>query len=130
MRIITDQLSPVGQLQVNTALAVMDVLDEHLLRLRRRIVTTAEQVAWAQALRQAIYGVGPMTALTLVSWPGGANRCTSSRTASGSAWTSSCIPPTANAAPGSCPGKAREVLRWLLCEAAKTSARSSVSTDA
>jgi transposase len=37
--IIADQLSPIGRLQVNTALAVMDALDEHLLRVhhgRRR----------------------------------------------------------------------------------------------
>src|SRR6266545_3000428 len=87
-RIVADQLSPVGRLQVNTALAVMDALDEHLARLRRRIVATAEHVAGAQALRQAIYGVGPMTALALLSWLG------------------------------------PEVLRWLLFEAAKTSARS------
>ncbi len=108
-RIVADQLSPVGRLQVNTALAVMDALDEHLARLRRRIVATAEHVAGAQALRQAIYGVGPMTALALVSWLGGANRFTSSRKAVrfvGLDITGT--PPTANADPDGCPGRARK----------------------
>jgi transposase len=40
-RIVSEQLSPAGRLQVNTALSVMDALDEHLGRLRQRIVATA-----------------------------------------------------------------------------------------
>jgi transposase len=124
MRIITEQLSPVGQLQVNTALAVMDALDEHLLRLRRRIVTTAEQVAGAQALKQAIYGVGPMTALALVSWLGGANRFTSSRKAVRFAGLDITVHSSdGKRSPGRLSRQGPEVLRWLLFEAAKTSAR-------
>jgi hypothetical protein len=49
-------------------------LDEHLSRLRRRIVATARHVNGARALMDAIYGVGPMTSLALVCWLGGANR--------------------------------------------------------
>src|SRR3954463_15286991 len=42
--IIDQQLSISGRLQVNTALAIMDVLAEHLERLRRRLLTTARGV--------------------------------------------------------------------------------------
>jgi transposase len=79
--IVAEQLSPMGRLQVNTALSVMEALDEHLDRLRRRIVATARHVAGARALTEAIYGVGPMTSLALVAWLGGANRFSSSRKA-------------------------------------------------
>jgi hypothetical protein len=55
---VQEQLSPVGRLQVYTALSVMEALDEHLSRLRRRIVATARHVAGARALMDAIYGSG------------------------------------------------------------------------
>jgi len=61
--IVEEQLSPVGRLQVNTALSIMDTLAEHLDRLRRRLVATARHVYGARALMDAIYGVGPMTSL-------------------------------------------------------------------
>src|SRR6266545_851465 len=118
-RIVADQLSPVGRLQVNTALAVMDALDEHLARLRRRIVATAEHVAGAQALRQAIYGVGPMTALALVSWLGGANRFTSSRKAVRFVGLDITVHSSdGKRSPGRLSRQGPEVLRWLLFEAA------------
>jgi len=77
--IVAEQLSPVGRLQVNTALSIMDTLAEHLDRLRRRLVATARHVYGARALMDAIYGVGPMTSLALCAWLGGADRFTSSR---------------------------------------------------
>jgi transposase len=80
-RICEMQLSPVGRLQVMTALAIMDTLAEHLDQLRRRLVQTARHVTGARALREQIYGVGPMTALALCSWLGGAQRFSSSRKA-------------------------------------------------
>jgi hypothetical protein len=57
-KIVQDQLSPVGRLQVNTALAVMEALDEHVDRLRRRLLATARQVHGARVLMHEIYGVG------------------------------------------------------------------------
>ena len=77
--IVAEQLSPVGRLQVNTALSIMDTLAEHLDRLRRRLVATARHVYGARALMDAIYGVGPMTSLALCAWLGGADRFTSAR---------------------------------------------------
>jgi hypothetical protein len=79
--IVAEQLSPVGRLQVNTALAVMDALAEHLDPLRRRLAATARHVDGARALIDAIYGVGPMTALALCAWLGGADRFSSARKA-------------------------------------------------
>jgi transposase len=128
-RIVADELSPVGRLQVDTALAVMDALDEHLQQLRRRIVATAEHVSGAQALRQAIYGVGPMTALALVSWLGGANRFASSRKAVRFVGLDITVHSSdGKRSPGRLSRQGPEVLRWLLFEAAKTSARSFAPT--
>jgi transposase len=124
-RIIADQLSPIGRLQVNTALAVMDALDEHLLRVRRRIVATAAHGTGAQALKQASYGVGPMTALALVSWLGGPNRFASSRTAVRFVGLDITVHSSdGKPSPGRLSRQGPEVLRWLLFEAAKTCARS------
>ena len=79
--IVAEQLSPVGRLQVNTALSMMDTLAEYLDPLRRRLVATARHVRGARVLIEAIYGVGPQTALALCSWLGGADRFSSFRKA-------------------------------------------------
>jgi len=122
--IVEEQLSPVGRLQVNTALSVMDALDEHLGRLRRRIVATSRHAAGAQALMDAIYGVGPMTSLALVCWLGGANRFSSSRKAVRFVGLDITVRSSdSKRSPGRLSRQGPEVLRWLLFEAAKTSAR-------
>ena len=124
--IVDDQLSVAGRLQVNTALSIMDTLAEHLDRLRRRIVATAWQVAGARALMDAIYGVGPMTSLALVCWLGGADRFSSSRKAVRFVGLDITVYSSdSKRRPGRLSRQGPEVLRWLLCEAAKTSARSS-----
>ena len=123
-QIVAEQLSPMGRLQVNTALSVMQALDEHLDRLRRRIVATAGHVAGARALMDAIYGVGPMTALALVAWLGGANRFSSSRKAVRFVGLDITVRSSdSKRSPGRLSRQGPEVLRWLLFEAAKTSAR-------
>jgi transposase len=123
--IVLDQLSVAGRLQVNTALSVMDALAEHLDRLRQRIVATARQVAGAQALMDAIYGVGPMTSLALVCWLGGGDRFSSSRKAVRFVGLDITVHSSdSKRSPGRLSRQGPEVLRWLLFEAAKTSARS------
>jgi transposase len=123
--IVEDQLSPVGRLQVNTALSIMDVLAEHLDRLRRRLVSTARHVQGARALIDAIYGVGPMTSLALCAWLGGADRFSSSRKAVRFAGLDITVHSSdSKRSPGRLSRQGPEVLRWLLFEAAKTSARS------
>ena len=64
-KIVEDQLPPVGRLQVNTALAVVQTLDEHGERLRKRLLATARHVHGARVLMHEIYGVGAMTSLAL-----------------------------------------------------------------
>ena len=123
--IVAEQLSPVGRLQVNTALAVMDVLAEHLERLRRRLLATARHTQGARALMEAIYGVGPMTSLALCCWLGGADRFSSSRKAVRFTGLDITVHSSdAKRSPGRLSRQGPEMLRWLLFEAAKTSARS------
>jgi len=124
-RIVAEQLSPVGRLQVDTALAIMDTLAEHLDRLRRQLVATARHVNGARALMDDIYGVGPMTSLALCAWLGGAQRFSSS----GKAVRFTGLDITVHSSdskrsPGRLSRQGPQVLRWLLFEAAKTSARS------
>jgi transposase len=124
-QIVAEQVSPAGRLQVNTALSVMDTLDEHLGRLRQRIVATSRQVAGTRALMQAIYGVGPMTGLALVCWLGGADRFSASRKAVRFVGLDITVHSSdSKRSPGRLSRQGPQVLRWLLCEAAKTSARS------
>jgi transposase len=122
--IVDEQLSPVGRLQVNTALAVMDVLAEHLERLRRRLLATARHVQGARALMHEIYGVGPMTSLALCCWLGGPNRFSSARKAVRFVGLDITVHSSdSKRSPGRLSRQGPEMLRWLLFEAAKTSAR-------
>jgi transposase len=112
-------------LQVNTALSIMDTLADHLDRLRRRLVAVAGRVQGAQALREAIYGVGPMSGLALCAWLGGAHRFSSSRKAVRFTGLDITVHSSdSKRSPGRLSRQGPEVLRWLLFEAAKTSARS------
>jgi transposase len=126
--IVEEQLSPAGRPQVNqvnTALSVMDTLAEHPDRLRRRLVATARHVHGARVLIDAIYGVGPMTSLALCAWLGGTQRFSSSRKAVRFAGLDITVHSSdSKRSPGRLSRQGPEVLRWLLFEAAKTSARS------
>jgi transposase len=122
--IVEEQLSPVGRLQVNTALTVMQILDEHVDRLRRRLLATARHVHGARVLMHEIYGVGAMTSLALCAWLGGADRFSSSRRAVRFVGLDITVHSSDNRrSPGRLSRQGPEVLRWLLFEAAKTSAR-------
>src|SRR5262245_49681449 len=80
-QIAATQLSPAGQIQVDVALAILETLEIHRETLRRRLVAMARHLRGAKALTEAIYGVGPITALALCCWLGGENRFSSSRKA-------------------------------------------------
>jgi len=102
----------------------MDTLAVHLDRLRRGLVVTAGHVNGARALRDAIYGVGPMTSLALCAWLGGAERFTSSRKAVRFVGLDITVHSSdTKRSPGRLSRQGPAVLRWLLFEAAKTSAR-------
>jgi transposase len=123
--IIDEQLTISGRLQVNTALTIMDVLAEHLDRLRRRLLSTARGVKGARALMHDIYGVGPMSSLALCAWLGGEHRFSSSRKAVRFVGLDITVHSSdGKRSPGRLSRQGPEVLRWLLFEAAKTSARS------
>ena len=74
-------LSPAGQLQVATALEVIDALEARLHVVRHQLTDAARHLAGAKALAARLYGVGPVTALAITCWLAGAGRFSSSRKA-------------------------------------------------
>jgi len=108
------------------ALDKLAALDRHLDVLRRRLLEAARQLAGARELHARLYGVGPITAVALVCWLGGAGRFSSSRKAIRFAglditvWSSDRKGP-----PGRLSRQGPEVLRWCVYEAGKTHARGS-----
>jgi transposase len=75
------QLSPAGQLQIGACLQMCEVLEAELAAVRRRLLAAARQLRGAKVLAESIYWVGPVTALALTCWLGGADRFTSARKA-------------------------------------------------
>jgi transposase len=75
------QLSPAGRVQIDTSLQMLDTLETRLAGIRRRLLAAARHVRGAKVLTDRLYGVGPVTALALVCWLGGAGRFSSSRKA-------------------------------------------------
>jgi transposase len=76
-----DCLSPAGQLQVATTLDVLDALEARLHTVRHQLLDAARQLAGAKVLAARLYGVGPVSALAMTCWLGGAGRSSSSRQA-------------------------------------------------
>jgi transposase len=74
-------LSPAGQLQVDTALDVLAALEARLDVLRHGLLDAARHLTGAKVLAARLYGVGPVTALALTCWLAGADRFSSSRQA-------------------------------------------------
>ena len=56
-------------------------LEGRLEELRRRLADAARHLTGARALTARLYGVGPVTALAMTAWLGGAGRFSSSRKA-------------------------------------------------
>src|SRR6201989_694108 len=118
------RLSPAGQLQVATALDVIEALEARMHELRHQLTDAARHLTGAKALAARLYGVGPVTALALTCWLGGAGRFSSSRQAVRFAgldvtvWSSDRKGP-----PGRLSRQGPEVLRWCVYEAGKTHAR-------
>jgi transposase len=119
-------LSPAGQLQVATALVVIDALEARLHTVRHQLLDAARHLAGAKALADRLYGVGPVTALAITCWLGGAGRFSSSRKAVRFAGLDITVSSSDRKGP---PGKLSRqgppVLRWAVYEAAKTHARTS-----
>ncbi len=120
------QCSPAGQLQIAVALDMLAVLDGQLDMLRRALLAEARHLAGARVLTARLYGVGPVTALALVCWLGGAGRFSSSRKAVRFAGLDITVYSSdGKRPPGYLARQGPEVLRWCVYEAGKTHARAS-----
>ena len=125
------QLSPAGQLQVATALDMLAALEDHRDAVRRRLLEAARHLAGAKVLQQRLYGVGPITALALTCWLGGAGRFSSVRKAVRFAGLDVTVYSSAGKrSPGHLSRQGPEVLRWCVYEAGKAHARASAPDHA
>jgi transposase len=123
-QVAEQQLSAAGRLQVQTALAMLAALDEQLDLVRRQLLTAARHLHGARVLHQQLYGVGPIAALALVCWLGGAGRFTSARKAVRFAGLDVTVYSSAGKrSPGRLSRQGPGVLRWLVYEAGKVAAR-------
>jgi transposase len=124
-------LSPAGQLQVATALEVIEALEARMHVVRHQLLDAARHLAGAKVLAARLYGVGPFAALAMTCWLGGAGRFSSSRQAVRFAgldvtvWSSDRKGP-----PGRLSRQGPPVLRWAVYEAGKTHARASAPDHA
>jgi len=75
------RLSPAGQLQIATALDMIAALEARTDMVRKQLLAAARHLTGAKVLAARLYGVGPVTALALTCWLGGAGRFSSSRKA-------------------------------------------------
>ena len=101
------RLSPAGQLQVAAALDMLAAIEARMDVLRTQLRAAARHLTGAKVLAARLYGVGPVTALALTCWLGGAGRFSSSPRRSGSpGWTSPSGLRTARARRGGCPAGA------------------------
>ena len=121
-----DWLSPAGQLQVATALAVIEALETQLHLLRHQLLAAARHLTGAKVLAARLYGVGPVTALAMTCWLAGEGRFSSSRKAVRFAGLDVTVHSSdRKGPPGRLSRQGPPVLRWAVYEAGKTHARSS-----
>jgi transposase len=121
-----EHLSPVGQVQIATALDMLEQLDEQLDGVRHRLLHAARHLVGAKILTDRLYGVGPITALALCCWLAGAGRFSSTRKAVRFAGLDVTVYSSAGKrSPGHLSRQGPPVLRWCLYEAGKTHARAS-----
>jgi transposase len=124
-------LSPAGQRQVATALAMTACLEDELDALRHQLLDAARHLRGARVLAERLYGVGPLTALALTCWLGGAGRFSSARKAVRFAGLDITVYSSdGRRAPGRLSRQGPPVLRWAVYEAGKTHARASAPDHA
>jgi transposase len=117
-------LSPAGQQQITLYLRMLEVTGGELDALRAQLVKAAGQLRGARALAGQLYGVGPITALALTCWLGGAGRFSSARKAVRFTGLDITVYSSdGKRSPGHLSRQGPPVLRWCLYEAGKTHAR-------
>jgi transposase len=113
-----DWLSPAGQLQVATALEVLEALEARMHAVRHQLLDAARHLAGAKILAARLYGVGPFAALAMTCWLGGAGRFSSSRQAVRFAGLDVTVSSSdRKGPPGRLSRQGPPVLRWALYEA-------------
>lgn len=118
--IVATELSPAGQLQVATAQAMLAAVEAQLDTVHRQVLDAAHRLKGARVLRTRLYGVGPITALALTCWLGGADRFSSARKPVRFAGLDVTVYSSdGKRSPGHLSRQGPPVLRWCLYEAAK-----------
>jgi transposase len=125
-QLAAEQLSAAGQLQVTTYLQMLQTLEGHIAGVRRRLLAAARHLRGPKALTERLYGVGPVTALALTCWLGGAGRFSSSRKAVRFAGLDVTVYSSdGKRSPGRLSRQGPPVLRWCLYEAGKAHSHAS-----
>ena len=118
--------SAAGQLQVATALDMLAAVEARLGPLRTQLRETARRLTGARVLAERLYGVGPIAALALTCWLGGAGRFSSSRKAVRFTGLDVTVHSSdRKGSPGRLSRQGPPVLRWAVYEAGKTHGRAS-----
>jgi transposase len=124
VEVAASQLSPAGQAQIATGLDMLEATERQLEQIRRQLVGIARHLRGAKTLTDALFGVGPITALALTCWLGGADRFSSARKAVRFAGLDVTVYSSAGKrSPGHLSRQGPPVLRWCLFEAGKAHAR-------
>lgn len=117
-------LSAAGQCQIATYLRMLEALEVELNAVRRRLLDAARHLRGARALREQLYGVGPITALALTCWLAGAGRFSSARKAVRFCGLDITVYSSdSKRSAGHLSRQGPPVLRWCVYEAGKTHAR-------
>jgi len=99
--------------------------------LRKQLRETARHLTGARVLAARLYGVGPVTALALTCWLGGADRFSASRKAVRFTGLDITVHSSdRKGPPGRLSRQGPPMLRWAVYEAGKTHARSSAPDHA
>jgi transposase len=121
---IRAHLTPVAQTQIQLCASMLDVIEAHLHQIRQELQRRSRQMRGARVLQQTIYGVGPITALALCCWLGGANRFSSARKAVRFAGLDITVHASdTKRSPGRLSRQGPATLRWCLYEAGKAASR-------
>jgi transposase len=110
---------------------MMACLEDQLHALRHQLLDMARHLKGARVLAERIYGVGPLAALALTCWLGGAGRFSSARKAVRFTGLDITVHSSdGKGPPGRLSRQGPPVLRWAAYEAGKTHARASAPDHA